>query len=284
MTATICGSRARSSGTRIVPAMGPLSISICQSSVRLRTLTLLLPSSCPNAEKSATSSVAPANTSFIAIGRPEAARQREPFVERQRGQAPVYRNAARRAKLRQHAAEAQRRAPKRKAAIGLVARLELHREAPRRAEVAFRVETAVGGEHEIELQIRGLGRRFRKRLWQPQRDAREIRADRDPRGLGLIRAVRRDQQAALPARLSSQEVAQRQIERARHGVDRHFAFEIEARAIPLLLGRHHRGRNGAVEEDRLDSLARDGAVAQAQGAVDLRGVRRGILGTQARRR
>ena len=176
-------------------------------------------------------------TSFIAIGRPEERDSASHSSSGNTGRLPstVTPLAARNSGSMPPKRSAARRNAKRPSAW--VARLELHREAPRRAEVTFRVETAVRGEHEIELQIRGLGRRFRKRLWQPQRDAREIRADRDPRGRRLIRAVRRDQQAALPARLSRQEVAQRQIERARHGVDRHFAFEIEARAIPLLLGR-----------------------------------------------
>ncbi len=61
MTATTCGSFARSTGTSNVPAMASLSSSNCQSSVRRRAVTLVLPSCCPNTKKSATSSSAPEN-------------------------------------------------------------------------------------------------------------------------------------------------------------------------------------------------------------------------------
>jgi len=66
MTATTCGSPARSIGTSNVPAIASLSMSSCQSSVRRRAASRELPSCCPNTENSATSRSAPANTSLQA--------------------------------------------------------------------------------------------------------------------------------------------------------------------------------------------------------------------------
>ena len=178
MTATTCGSPLKSIGTSNVPAIASLSSSNCQSSVRRRALTRVLPSCWPNTENSATSRSAPANTPLQSpplalpplVPEPRDNASQSSTLSNGRLPFSVTPRSARNSASAPPNCE-RRTAELERPNVAGGRRIEIHGEAARRAQVAVHGETADGERHG-ELEVRRLAGRLCERLRKTQRDAR----------------------------------------------------------------------------------------------------------------